>query len=755
MQKMIDRVLEKEKGLLEATLLSIGDAVITTDINRRITKLNVVAEELTGWNDKEAQGRELDEVFTIVNPKIDKPVKGTFQHVYTDGVKSGLLRNSQLFSRNGTRRHISASASPILNKNANMMGVVIVFRDISRIRKAEDELRLLSAIVEQSANALAILDINGKVEYINPQFTRFFKLTAQEVINRRLIDLEFIKYISFNIKAIWLCLKEQGEWSNQASYIDPDGRIIWYSIYCAPLRDEENEIIKYYVRAEDITARKLAEEDLTRAKESAEVANRAKAEFLANMSHEIRTPLNAIIGMSNLSLLSNLSPDQRENLEIIHLAGNNLLRIINDILDFSKIEAGKMCIERISFNLDELVIRNMSIYTSQAQEKGLQIGNSIDKRLPVIVEGDPYRIEQVLGNLISNAIKFTNQGEVKVKITLKERSDSQMTILFSVSDTGVGIAREMKEQVFESFFQGDGSISRTFGGTGLGLHISKKLVNMMGGDIWVESTLGQGSTFFFTIQLGVSKSTDSASQVSHQPSFDGLDTPPLNILVVEDNQVNQLVISNLLRPLGHFVQIAGNGEEALHLLENSHYDLILMDILMPVMDGLETTRLIREKESLTGKHIPIIALTAYAIYGDREKFLAAGMDDYLSKPIKMEDLYNAISLAVGNARESFNKSSRVERLSPKDLFFRVDGGFLFQLETKLERAEAAFNIGDIRSLEQYAQQMKEIAFKADEDTIKNLSFKIQLCARKGDSDSCSLLLFRLRQEFQNLRLLGS
>lgn len=747
--------LETEKEYLNATLASIGDAVLTTDTRGRISMMNLIAEDLTGWTSKEAKGKDLDEVFTIIDAKTQKEIRAPFLPVFKQRLRCGLNRNNQLVSRNGARYYISANASPIIDKHSNMSGVVIVFREINRLRRTEDALRLLSDIVEQSAAAIVVSDVRAKIEYVNPRFTSITGLTADEVVGKRFSELEFPKNMSVNLEEVWSQLQEHGQWKGEVSYTYRSGTKLWCSIYCAPLRDEDNDIAKYFVRAEDITSRKIAEENLTRAKEAAEVAGRAKAEFLTNMSHEIRTPLNAIIGMSNLSLFSNLSPDQRENLEIIQLAGNNLLRLIDDILDFSKIEAGQMRIDKICFNLPELITKNISIHSPQAQAKGLNISSLIDSSLPPMAYGDPYRITQVLSNLIGNALKFTDQGEIEVSASRKANPDGRLTVLFAVADRGIGIAREMQERIFDSFFQADGSITRNFGGTGLGLNISKKLVKMMDGEIWVQSAVGEGSTFFFTVELCECTDDGSPAQVSSEASLDNHETPALNILVVEDNQVNQLVISNLLRPHGHQVEIAGNGKEAMDKWTDNSYDLIFMDILMPEMDGLEATRLIRAKEVGTGRHIPIIALTAYAIYGDREKFLAAGMDDYLSKPVKMEDLYLAIARAMKTAREAPLRCTAVEKLRPNDLFFKVDTQFLQKMKDSAEQAELALKIGDLQILEKWVQQIKKMAFQADENMIKTLAFKVQLSARKGDIESCSFLLLKLRRELNNLSSLGT
>ena len=397
-------------------------------------------------------------------------------------------------------------------------------------------------------------------------------------------------------------------------------------------------------RAVEERTRNLAEAkaNAERLLEESRGAARLKDEFLANMSHEIRTPMNGIIGMTELVLASRLEADQTECLRMVKGSAESLLAVINDILDFSKIEAGKLDLESIAFDPVDVIGGTVRPMEVMAQKKGPTLEWEATGEIPSKVRGDPGRLRQVLVNLVGNAIKFTERGGVRITVDA-ECSGGYATLRFAVADTGIGIPPEKQRLIFEPFRQADGSMSRRYGGTGLGLSICSRLTGAMGGRLWVESTAGKGSTFFFTARLEVAEEVESAPAavtVSRGKSR------PLRVLLAEDNPVNQVLARRLLESAGHHVVCAGNGRKAVEAYRSDRFDVVLMDVQMPEMDGFEATAEIRREERRTGRRTPILALTANAMKGDRERCLDGGMDGYLAKPIRPADMFAALEDAL-------------------------------------------------------------------------------------------------------------
>lgn len=413
-----------------------------------------------------------------------------------------------------------------------------------------------------------------------------------------------------------------------------------------PLVFHENTSLLSYIR--DLRAQKKTEEALLAAKEQAEVATRAKSEFLANMSHEIRTPMNAILGLTHILRDTSLDENQCDYLSRVEGSAEGLLRIINDILDFSKIEAGRLEIENTDFQLGELLQSVISLNLPAAEQKKVELNLEPSSASSKALKGDPVRLKQVLNNLVSNAVKFTDRGRITISVAERPPAGAEggVRLEFAVRDTGIGLTQAQVDKLFSAFTQADASTTRKYGGTGLGLAISKRLVEMMGGEIWCESRPGEGSTFYFTAILGASIQTGPEGTRGGRPPgrAEAMDMATgirgARILLAEDNEVNQLVARKILEKAGLMVRIANNGREALEMIAAETFDLVLMDIQMPEMDGLEAARQLRADPRYND--LPIVAMTAHAMSGDRELSLEAGMNDHITKPIDLLELFGAL-----------------------------------------------------------------------------------------------------------------
>ncbi|WP_371372574.1 ATP-binding protein [Sporomusa aerivorans] len=749
-----------------AALASIGDGVIVTALDGSITFINHAAERLTGWKSEQAVGRSLATVFRLIDIETRRPFADPFVSALAAGMPVGLRKNTVLVASDGSEWYVSANTSPVKNSQGDLEGVVVVFRDITQLKQVEqnltDERKKLETIFDAVPSGILIIDEEGRIEEVNPAFARRFNVfqTGGHIgrslqCNNSYLDERGCGYS----EACTACPISQAlheVFTNGMAVCDFDAELtlaksnrekLWFRINIIPV--EIDKAGKAVVVIEDISRFKELEQILKEVAEAAYNANQAKSEFLANMSHEIRTPLNGIVGMIDLTLMSALTPVQQENLQIAKACAASLLDIINDILDFSKIEAGKVLLQKVGFDLTETVGQTLKLHTARAAEKGLKLECQFGENVPQFIVGDPLRLQQVLNNLVSNAIKFTSKGHVAVTIA-NVSHDGIVRLLFTVADTGIGIAVKEQQLLFKSFSQVDSSPTRQYNGTGLGLAISRQLVTMMGGNIWVDSVKGQGSSFHFTVQFENCHPLGSKALTNSLPQK--LKTQrPRKILLAEDHKLNQAVTGSMLKEMGHAVTVAGTGVTAVDLYKQRDFDLILMDIQMPEMDGLEAAAIIRGLERGTGRHIPIIAITAHALYGDRERFLELGMDDYIAKPVQFENLF-AIIENIGIAKASL--SQELEWPFAKTEFVHLAPDCFESLAQQVSQLEEAVVAGNSVVIEHIALEIKSLAGKYSLDVLKNLAFRIALDIRRGSTEQAGTVAAQMVQEINSLRKLS-
>ncbi len=905
-----DRQVREQREWLRVTLTSIGDAVVATDAEGRITFVNPVAEMLTGWTSEEAAGQPVESVCRLVNEQTGQPLPDPVAIVLRERRAVGLANHAALVTKDGRTVPIEDSAAPIRDDAGQVLGAVLVFHDVTEkrrvqeaLRQAKDELeqrvQMRTADLRQAMNSLqterqrfrdaldrlpaylVLLSPDYSVRFANRFFEERFGAShgrrcfeylfqrtepcdncesfkalqkrsphrwewtgpdgrtydiydfpftdvdgsqlvmevglditqrrqaeaelerhrhhLEEMIQERTSQLEAVMQTlpvgvaicnaeGGNIRSnpaferIWggprpetrdfadyVCYKawwaETGEpvkpdeWASalavqkgetvvgqemQIQRFDGTRAFIYNS--AAPIRRADGHIVGSAVAIMDVTARAEAEERLKHAKQAAEAANAAKSQFLANMSHELRTPMNAILGMIDVALPKATDPIVQDCLQTARGSADLLLTLLNDLLDSAKIESGKLELESAPFSLRRMLDQITRVLGVRASEKGLRFYCRLPDAAPDAVIGDRMRLQQILLNLAGNAIKFTDHGDVEIDLRARSQ-EGEVDLEFAVRDAGIGIPPSGLELIFQPFAQADASMTRRFGGTGLGLSICKNLVEMMGGRIWVESQVGQGSTFHFTVRLPVA--AELPADFDAPVAVPATPCAPLRILLVEDNLANQKLATYILQDRGHRVEIAGDGQEAICLTGQNRYDVILMDMQMPGMNGLETTAAIRRQQdaaadkgagrfclngeegmthkshdSSLSRRVPIIAMTALAMASDREQCLAAGMDGYLSKPINGNELIELVetsaagspSAAATPPSHEVSQAVTVAAFDPEVALRRCLGKpavlaeviqcFLTDAVSMLPQMRAALQQGDLKEAGRLAHQLK-------------------------------------------------
>ncbi|MDO8787120.1 MAG: PAS domain S-box protein [Sulfuritalea sp.] len=556
-------------------------------------------------------------------------------------------------------------------------GSIWIYADISERHRAEQEVHKLLQAVEQSPVSILITNREGLIEYVNPRFSRVTGFSAKEVLGRNPRFLQSGETPAATYQELWQTILAGKEWQGVLGNRRKNGELFWEDVSISPIIDDMNQVTHFLAVKEDVTERKHSEDeleqhrahledlvqtrtaDLSAALEAAKAADLAKDAFLANVSHELRTPLNAVIGLSELARRISTDPKQQDYLDKVTGAGKSLAGIINDLLDLSKIAAGHMEFETTSFSLRGLTQRSRSVMAHRAAEKGLELIEQIDPEVPDVLLGDPLRIEQILLNLLSNAVKFTPTGSVKLRVGLHGREQNRVGLRIDVEDTGIGLAEESLARLFQPFAQADASVNRRFGGTGLGLALSRRLAEMMGGDISVTSREGIGTRFRVSIWLGLGSAAD-LPEAAHASARQALPTRYRNaqVLVVEDQPLNREIVEALLVTVGIAPTIATNGQEALDILRQvdpKAFDLVLMDIQMPIMDGLTAAREIRGWKGFA--ELPLIAMTAHTMEHEKEASTAAGMNDHIGKPFETDKFFRLLARWIPAAKQQLPADS--------------------------------------------------------------------------------------------------
>lgn len=750
----------KYRNLIE----NAGIVMYTTTINGCITFATGKAFQLTDYKLEELIGMHYSDIIDI---KWLPVAKEKYKRQVENNIEETFLEFA-IRTKYGDLKWVEQSAVMLIENNVPI-GFQCVIKDITEKKEMEEvvkkyEIALvqnqerLQAILDNTTSLIYIKDLEGRYVLINRQFKEVLNVTESEVIGKTDLDFASENQAKRYRETDEMVIKTRKPQELEEIIEMADGRHTMLIIKF-PLINARNQLYGISGIATDITEMVLQREELIQAKKVAEDAKRLQEQFLANMSHEIRTPMNGIQGMTDLLLDTHLTTKQTDFARTIKRSADNLVVIINDILDFSKIKAGKLTIEKIDFDLREVVKNANAVFIHQLTEKKLSFALHIDSKIPHVLKGDPYRLNQILVNLIGNAVKFTHEGVITVKIHLAEESDQAVVLNFSVSDTGIGIDNQKIDEIFESFTQASVETSRKYGGSGLGLTITKQLLEMQNGSIHFESELEKGTTFHFSLPFERGKTDQLFFESKKLKDYQGT-LQNKNFLVAEDNKVNQMVIQNVLKKAGASSDMANNGLEAINYLKkNANYDAIIMDLQMPEMDGYAATKYIRNVMKIS---IPIIAMTASALKGEKSRCIEIGMNDYLTKPFDFSVFYKCVSLLLEN--EPLNSNNKVSEVNNSRLF---DLGLLEEMEdseylseileiflnstpAEISELQTLFNKQDFENMYRIAHKLKSSAGLLKATSLLDTLVKIEKASREEDQQQLAGLISSLNHEFNKI-----
>ncbi|MBI4938069.1 MAG: PAS domain S-box protein [Nitrosomonadales bacterium] len=675
-RKRAAEALRKSEERWGFALEGAGDGVWDWDMQTNEMLFSKRYSEMLGYAENELVSHA-DTWANSVHPDDAARVSANLQS-YLAGELSNYSIELRLRCKDGGYKWILCRGMVVARDEHGMpLRMIGTHTDITGRRLAEEKLLTLSRAVEASPASVVITDTRGTIEYINQKFTEVTGYSAEEALgqNPRILNSGLQSREFYG--ALWKTILAGHEWQGEISNRRKNGEIFVEHAFISPVRDEKGEITHFVAVKEDITERNRAEEKLRRAMLAADAANRAKSDFLTNMSHEIRTPMNAIIGLSHLCLQTELTARQHDYLQKVHGAAKSLLGIINDVLDFSKIEAGKMEMEQVPFELEEVMGKLASLLVGKAEEKNLELLLETVLDVPPHLVGDPLRLGQVLVNLTANAIKFTDRGEVMVRAELEEETTEHVTLRFTVSDTGIGLTQEQAGKLFKAFTQADSTTTRRYGGTGMGLSICKRLVEMMGGKIWVESEPGKGSKFIFTAHFRRMEGKGG------KPSLAAPDLRGLRVLAADNNGNCRHILETYLQSFSFEVAVAANGAEAVRAAERAEregapFDLVVLDWKMPQLDGITAARQIRELAA-PGKAPKTLIVSAFGQSEMLRQMEECAVDGVLTKPFQQSGLLDAIMEIYGRGKAN-KQGDGPPALFPADLVAKISGAHLLLVE---------------------------------------------------------------------------